>query len=104
LLLVHTIIGILLILLNVLSLLILIQAVLSLLIAFNVVNRYNGLVAGIDSGLDQITRPIYRPLRRFIPVAGGIDWTPFAALVLIRILQYVLGNIDMAVLTGGAGV
>jgi YggT family protein len=103
-LLIHTIIGVLEIILNVASFLILIQAVLSLLLAFNVVNRYNGFVAGIDSGLDQITRPMYRPLRRFIPVAGGIDWTPFAALVIIRILQYVLNNIDMAVLTGGAGV
>jgi YggT family protein len=100
---IHTIIGVLEILLDVASVLILVQAVLSLLIAFNVVNRYNQLVAGLDSGLDQLTRPIYRPLRRVVPITGGIDWSPFVALVIIRILQYVLGNMDMAVLTSGAG-
>ena len=98
----HTVIGVLEIILDVASVLILIQAVLSLLLGFNVVNRHNGFVAGLDQGLDQITAPIYRPLRRVLPVTGGIDWSPFIALVIIRILLYVLGNLDYAVLTGTA--
>jgi YggT family protein len=102
--LVHTLIGVLEIILDVASFVILVQAILSLLISFNVVNRYNGFVAGLDSGLDALTAPVYRPLRRIVPVAGGIDWSPFVALVLIRILLYVLGNIDMAVLSGGQAV
>ena len=93
--LIHTLIGVLEIILQVASFLILVQAILSLLIGFNGVNRYNGFVAGLDSGLDQITAPIYRPLRRVLPVTGGIDWSPFVALLVIRILLYVLGNIDV---------
>ena len=42
---------------------------------------------------------MYRPFRRVLPTSGGIDWSPFAALIVIRILMYVLGNIDVAVLT-----
>ena len=96
----HTLIGVLLIVLNVLSFLVLIQVILSLLITFNVVNRHNGFVSGLDSGLDQITAPLYRPLRRVLPTAGGIDWAPFAALIVIRILMYVLGNLDASLYTG----
>jgi len=100
---IHTIIGVIEIVLDVLSTLILIQAVLSLLIGFNVVNRSNQLVRAVDGGLGQITEPIYRPLRRVIRPTGGIDWSPFLALVAIRILLYVLGNVDMAVLSGSYG-
>ncbi len=96
---VHTLIGVLEIILDVASFLILIQAVVSILLAFNVVNRHNGFVAGLASSLDQITAPMYRPFRRFLPTSGGIDWSPFAALIVIRILMYVLGNIDVAVIT-----
>jgi len=97
---VHTLIGVLLILLNVLSFLVLMQVILSLLINFNVVNRYNGFVSGLDSGLEQITAPIYRPLRRVLPAAGGIDWAPFAVLVIIRVLMYVLARVDASITYG----
>ena len=96
---VHTLIGVLEIILDVASFLILIQAVISILLAFNVVNRHNGFVAGLAASLDQITAPMYRPFRRVLPTSGGIDWSPFAALIVIRILMYVLNNIDVAVLT-----
>lgn len=96
----HTLIGVLLIILNVLSFLVLIQVILSLLISFNVVNRHNGFVSGLDSGLDQLLGPIYRPLRRVLPVTGGIDWAPFAVLIIIRILMYVLENLDVSLATG----
>ena len=96
----HTLIGVLLILLNVLSFLVLVQVILSLLINFNVVNRYNGFVSGLDSGLEQITAPIYRPLRRVLPTAGGIDWAPFAVLVIIRVLMYVLARVDASITYG----
>ena len=101
--LVHTIIGVLDIILQIASFLILIQAVVSLLLAFNVVNRYNGFVAGLAQSLDAVTAPIYRPFRRVLPATGGIDWSPFVALVVIRIIEYVLGNIDVAAMAGAYG-
>ena len=96
----HTLIGVLLILLNVLSFLVLIQVVLSLLISFNVVNRYNGFVSGVDGALDQLLGPIYRPIRRVLPATGGIDWAPFVVLILIRVLMYILGNLDASLTYG----
>lgn len=96
----HTLIGVLLILLNVLSFLVLVQVILSLLISFNVVNRHNGFVSSIDSGLEQLLAPFYRPLRRVLPVTGGIDWSPFVLLIVIRVLMYVLGNLDASLTYG----
>lgn len=97
----HTIIGVLQIILSFASFLILVQVVLSLLIGFNVVNRHNSFVMGVDSALNQLFEPVYRPLRRILP-GGQIDWAPMLALVAIRILSYVLSNID-AYVTYGVG-
>jgi YggT family protein len=97
---VHTLIGVLLILLNVLSFLVLVQVILSLLISFNVVNRYNGFVSSVDGALDQLLAPMYRLLRRVLPATGGIDWAPFALLIVIRVLMYVLSNLDASLTYG----
>lgn len=77
------------------------QAILSILISFNVINTHNDFVRQLNYGLDRVTEPLYRPFRRFIPAAGGIDWTPFVVLILIVILQsIILPNIAAAVIGG----
>jgi YggT family protein len=46
--------------------------------------------------LYQATEPILRPLRQVLPTPGGIDFSPFAAIILIqfgvRVLAYLLGG------------
>jgi len=74
-------------LLSVLSWIIIVQAILSWLIAFNVINTYNDVVRSIWQTLDAITRPIYRPIRRFMPDFGALDLSPLVALLLIIILK-----------------
>lgn len=97
-----TIIQILQVLLGIARWIIIGQAILSILISFNVINTHNEFVRQLHYGLDRITEPLYRPFRRFIPAAGGIDWTPFVVLILISILQsIILPNIALA-LIGGA--
>ena len=89
----HTIVEILLILLNVAWWIIIIQAVMSWLIAFNVINTYNDFVANIWTALDKITQPIYRPIRKIMPDFGALDLSPMVVLILILILQTVLVNV-----------
>ena len=46
--------------------------------------------------LDLITRladPLVRPLRRFIPLVGGVDLSPLAAIVLLQVIAIVLGSL-----------
>jgi YggT family protein len=83
-------IGVLLILLKVIWWILVIQIVLSLLIAFNVINTYNPYVGGLARGLERITEPVYRPIRRVLPDFGGLDFSPMVVLVVIMILNELL--------------
>jgi YggT family protein len=42
--------------------------------------------------LEQITEPILAPLRRIIPSAGGIDFSPMIAIILLWVLGIVVAE------------
>ena len=65
-------------------------AVLSWLIAFNVLNTNNQLVASIWRALHQITEPVLRPIRNFLPRTSGIDLAPLVLILGIFFLQRVI--------------
>ncbi|MEL6795090.1 MAG: YggT family protein, partial [Pseudomonadota bacterium] len=71
---------------------IIIQAIMSWLISFNVLNIRQPLVYQIWSGLNRITEPVYKPIRKFIPPMGGLDLTPIVVLVGIFALQTIIAN------------
>jgi len=83
------------ILLNVLWWIIIVQAILSWLIAFNVVNMSSPFVRSLATALDRLTAPLYRPIRRFLPDFGGIDFSPLVVLLLIMVLQKLLAGAAM---------
>jgi YggT family protein len=80
-------------LLNVLWWIIIVQAVLSWLIAFNVINTSSDLVRSVWGGLERLTEPLYRPIRRVMPDFGALDLTPLVVLLLIGGANIVLNNI-----------
>ncbi len=41
-------------------------------------------IAGV---LDSLTRPLLAPIQRFLPMAGGIDFSPIVALIFIQMLN-----------------
>ena len=98
----HTVVEILQVLLDVVWWIIFVQFVLSILMAFNVINTSNQFIRSLWVALERMTDPIYAPIRRVIPVMGGLDFSPMIVLILIRIIGIVLANIDAAALTGGA--
>ena len=71
---------------------IIIQAIMSWLISFNVLNIRQPLVYQIWSGLNRITEPVYKPIRKFLPPMGGLDLTPIVVLVGIFALQTIIAN------------
>jgi YggT family protein len=77
-------------LLTVLFWIIMIQVILSWLFAFNVINHHNEMVRSLVRGLDSVTEPLYRPIRRILPDFGGLDFAPMIVLLLIYILQRIL--------------
>ena len=74
-------------LLMILQIAIFVQVILSWLIAFNVVNRHSPIVGGLVQGLDRVTEPLYRPIRRVLPDFGAIDLAPLVVLLTIVFLR-----------------
>jgi YggT family protein len=93
-------IDVVLILLTVIWWIIVIQMILSWLVAFNVINTYNGFVRGLLRGLDRVTEPVYRPIRRVLPDFGGLDFSPMVVLLVLWILRRVLYDVAFSVMAG----
>lgn len=70
----------------------LIMIIMSWLISFNVINTRNQFVASVWRGLNQVTDPILRPIRRVIPAVGGLDLSPLVVFIIIFFLQQLLAN------------
>jgi len=62
----------------------------SWLIAFNVINLHNNIVRSLVRLLDILTEPVFRQVRRVIPVFSGIDISPLIVLIGIWFLQEVV--------------
>ena len=74
------------------------SAVMSWLIAFNVVNPYNQFVRSIWQGLNALTEPLLRPIRRWMPDLGGIDISPVVLILICAFIQgVIIPNIAKAV-------
>ena len=59
-------------------------------------------IAGI---LHRLSEPLLRPLRKLIPLIGGVDLSALVAIIALQVLLMVLGNVQFGVLasmaTGG---
>jgi YggT family protein len=58
-------------------------AVLSWLLAFGIVNRHNPVVNGVGRFCYALTEPVLRPIRKIVPLIGGVD---LSALIVILVL------------------
>src|SRR3546814_9849919 len=77
----YALVGIITMLLQILIWIIVIQAILSWLVAFNVINVHNQYVRTVLHALERITEPLLRPIRRFMPDLGGIDFSPMVLII-----------------------
>ena len=64
-----------------------IQIILSWLVAFKVIDTSNNFVRTMLDGLDRLTEPMYRPIRKIMPDFGGIDFSPIVLILGIQILR-----------------
>ena len=65
-------------------------AIMSWLIAFNVINPYNQFVRSLWQGLNALTEPFLRPIRRYMPDLGGIDISPLVLILICLFIQSVI--------------
>lgn len=64
--------------------------VFSWLIAFNVINTRNQFVASAWRILNQVTEPVLRPIRRYMPKINGLDISPIILFLIIFLIQRVI--------------
>ncbi len=72
--------------------LVLIQFIIGLLVQFEILNRRQPLVFQIYNGISAILEPLLAPIRRILPPAGGLDFSPLVLLVGLQVLMIVLSN------------
>lgn len=65
-------------------------AVFSWLYAFNVINSRNQFVNMIGRFLHNVTEPVLRPIRRYMPDLGGVDISPIIVFILIYLIQQLI--------------
>lgn len=68
------------------------SAIFSWLYAFNVINSSNSFVNSLGTFFYNVTEPVLRPIRRFLPNLGGIDISPIIVLLLIFFLRSLMWN------------
>jgi YggT family protein len=79
------------------------SVVASWLVAFGVVNTRNQAVYTIVDSLNRITEPLLRPIRRLIPLFGGLDISPMVLLLAIWFIQSLLHEYAYRAVMGGLG-
>ncbi len=64
--------------------------IMSWLISFNVVNTRNQFVSQVWRLLNQVTDPILRPIRRWLPNFSGLDLSPLVLFIIIYFIQQLI--------------
>ncbi len=66
---------------------VIIQIVIHWLVAFDVIKVESPQAKNLLALMEQLTDPVYRPLRKYIPPLGGIDITPIIVIIGLQILR-----------------
>ena len=77
------------------------SVVASWLVAFGVVNTRNRVVYTIVDSLNRMTEPLLKPIRRLIPLFGGLDISPMVLLLAIWFIQSLLNEYAYPAVRGG---
>ncbi len=74
-----------------------IMVILSWLVAFNIINTHSQFVRTVGNMLHQLTEPLLRRIRRFVPTAGGLDLAPLVLMLLIMLVRLIIGRLIMQI-------
>lgn len=67
------------------------SVIMSWLVTFGIINTQNRIVFMIGSTLNQLTEPLLGRIRQYLPVMGGIDFSPIVLLLGLWLVQTYLG-------------
>jgi YggT family protein len=78
---------------NAANMLVIIWFIIGLLFSFNVIGRDNTFFVAVHDAIARLFEPILRPIRRFLPDTGAIDFSPMVLLLLIYAIIIVLESV-----------
>lgn len=52
--------------------------------------QYNSSLRALLGAIDEIVAPVLRPVRRFLPMIGGLDLSPIPVFILIQAIEIAL--------------
>ena len=79
---------------------VILAAVFSMLVSFGVLDTRNRFVWTIGDFLYRITEPALRPIRRYLPTFGNIDFSPLVLIILLSLIERFLVRLPFAIATG----
>ncbi len=88
----YAIVNLLISVINIYLLIIVIWVIASWLQTFGVIDARNPVVRQILSVLDAFVEPVMRPIRRVIPIIGGLDLSPIVVILGLYFILDVLGS------------
>lgn len=77
------------------QLLIIIAVILNLLAALNILNTYNRGVFVLINTVNRFTDPVLYHIRRFIPILGGLDFSPVIGIFLVHVLRNIVKTLQL---------
>jgi len=69
--------------LGLMIILIIAEIIMSWLVAFGIINLRNPTAAAIYQVINRFVQPIIQPIRSVLPPFGGLDFSPFVAIVAL---------------------
>lgn len=81
---------------NVFVTIVIVSFVMGLLISFNVISLSNQYVDAIYKSVNALIDPLTRPIRKFMPDPGMIDFSPMVLIIGLQILLILLGNLEVS--------
>jgi YggT family protein len=87
-----SIFQILMLLIDVAFFIVIAHIIMSWLINFGVLNLRQPIVAQMWDGLNRMLEPVYGPIRRRLPVMGGLDLAPLIVILGLYAIEIVLRN------------
>ena len=78
---------------NTANMLVIIWFIIGLLFSFNVIGRDNTFFVAVHNAIARLFEPLLRPIRRFLPDTGAIDFSPMVLLLAIYAIIIVLESV-----------
>ncbi|PWK59955.1 YggT family protein [Roseicyclus mahoneyensis] len=87
-----SIFQILMLLIDVAFFIVIAHIIMSWLINFGVLNLNQPIVAQLWDGLNRMLEPVYGPIRRRLPMMGGLDLAPLIVILALYVTEILLRN------------